>query len=229
MEPVVDSSVLPVVATPYGIVFPGVVVTLTLESDEAVAAVTGVIDGNVLVVHKGDNGFAGVGTVAPVEQVGKLPNGQQAAILRGLHRARLGAGWLRSAADCGCRRSGPDRWPADKQPARQLGDRLRAVMSTVAERRHSRRLPEILRAVAEPGGLADAVTSWSDADVDHKLAVIEAIDLEARLELVLAWPRNSKSQNRSVAMSPIRSRGNSVSTSCASSRRHPQRTRRNRR
>jgi len=28
MEPVVDSSVLPVVETPYGIVFPGVVVTL---------------------------------------------------------------------------------------------------------------------------------------------------------------------------------------------------------
>jgi ATP-dependent Lon protease len=186
MEPVVDSSVLPVVATPYGIVFPGVVVTLALESDEAVAAVTGAIDGNVLLVHKGDSGFAGVGTVARVEQVGELPNGQQAAILRGLHRARLGAAVATERSGLWVQAEGAIDGPPTST-ARALGDRLRAVMATVAERRHSRRLPEILRAVAEPGALADAVTSWSDVDVDHKLAVLEAIDLEARLELVLAW------------------------------------------
>ena len=131
-------------------------------------------------MHKGDSGFAGVGTVARVEQVGELPNGQQAAILRGLHRARLGAAVATERSGLWVQAERAIDGPPTSA-ARDLGDRLRAVMSTVAERRRSRRLPEILRTVAEPGALADAVTSWSDAEVDHKLAVLEAIDVDARL------------------------------------------------
>ena len=46
----------------------------------------------MLLVPRIDGRYARVGTVAVVEESGELPNGVAAAILRGLHRATLGAG-----------------------------------------------------------------------------------------------------------------------------------------
>lgn len=88
------STSLPVLPLPDGVVFPGTVVTLRLESDAARAA-TGAArsgDGRVLLVPEVDGRTARVGTVAHVEQIGELPVGGTAAILRGVQRARVGAG-----------------------------------------------------------------------------------------------------------------------------------------
>ena len=51
------------------------------------------------------------------------------------------------------------------------------MLGEIAELRRSRRLPEILRTTNEPGALADAATAWADASADHKLTVLEAVDL----------------------------------------------------
>ena len=69
------------------------------------------------------------GTVARVEQVGELPNGELAAILRGLHRARRVRPWLRSAVVCRVQAERAIDGPPTSA-ARDLGDRLRAVVST---------------------------------------------------------------------------------------------------
>ena len=88
-----DTLALPVLPLTAGVVLPQTVVTLTLDSDEAKAAVASAngADGHVLLVPRIDGRYAHVGTVAKVEESGELPNGVHAAILRGLHRAQLGA------------------------------------------------------------------------------------------------------------------------------------------
>jgi ATP-dependent Lon protease len=63
------------------------------------------------------------------------------------------------------------------------------VLQNVAELRGSRRLPEILRTIAEPGPLADAVTAWSEAATEHQIDVLEAVDVGERLAIVLTWAR----------------------------------------
>jgi ATP-dependent Lon protease len=68
---------------------------------------------------------------------------------------------------------------------------LRAVLEQVAEARRSRRLPEILRTVLDPGALADAVTSWADQEIDAKVRILEAVDVDERLQLVLEWARQA--------------------------------------
>src|SRR5829696_6059978 len=85
---------LPVVPLPDGIVFPGTVVTLSLESDEARSAIGNAMAGDrrVLLVPQVDGRGARVGVIATVENAGELPGGGSAAIIRGLQRARLGAG-----------------------------------------------------------------------------------------------------------------------------------------
>src|SRR2546430_17265345 len=46
----------------------------------------------VLLVPRLGGTYAPVGTVGAVEQVGRLPSGEQAAVVRGLSRVRIGVG-----------------------------------------------------------------------------------------------------------------------------------------
>jgi ATP-dependent Lon protease len=173
------------------VLLPGTVATLTLDQEEArlaVAAARGA-DGRVIVVPEVDGRSARVGVVAHVEQVGQLPTGLEAAILRTAQRAELGAVVVSE-------RSG--RWlevapltegrPSPRVEA--LVRELRVVLEEIASLRRSRRLPEILRTTSEAGALADAVTSWSEASADHRLTVLEATEIGSRVDIVLAWAKD---------------------------------------
>src|SRR6202012_6177283 len=46
----------------------------------------------LLVPRLADRGLAGVGTLAVVEQVGRLPGGQPGAVVRGTARGKIGSG-----------------------------------------------------------------------------------------------------------------------------------------
>ena len=139
-------------------------------------------DGRVLLVPQVEHRYAKVGTVAHVENMGELPDGTVAAILRTVQRAVIGAG---VAGDGLWVSAEPVDDPAPTPQQREVTSELRVVLEQIAEQRRSRRLPEILRTVHEPGALADAVTVWADQEVDAKLAVLEAVDVDERLQLVL--------------------------------------------
>ena len=185
------AQALPVVPLPDGVVFPGTVVTLALESEEArtaIAAATGGTDRRVLLVPQVEGRMAHVGVIALVENAGELPGGGSAAIIRGLQRARLGAGVVTERSGLWVQAEPvPDARPSVRIEA--LGRELRVVLEEVAEVRRSRRLPDILRTVTDPGALADAATSWADASTDHKLTILEATELGVRVELVLEWAK----------------------------------------
>ncbi len=188
----VGEGALPLLPLAAGVVLPQTVVTLALETDEARAAAAAALDGDrhVLLVPRTETGYAGVGTVARVEDSGELPNGAQAVILRGLRRAVLGAGIAGT---------GPGLWvqaepvddPEPSGRARELARELRSVLTVLAERRRSRRLPELLRSVEDPGALADGFGAWSDMSAERKIELLETVDLEARVEKVLAWAREA--------------------------------------
>ena len=186
-----QTNTLPVLPVPDGVVFPGTVVTISLDDEQARAAVSAAraSDGRVVLVPVVAGNYAKVGTIAQVEQAGELPGGQQAAIVRGLQRAELGAAetaersglWIHVTPVTGDRPT-----PRLEAAAREL----RVVMEDVAAVRRSRRLPEILRTVTEPGALADAVTSWWDGPVDRKVDVLEIVDVAARVDHVLSWAKD---------------------------------------
>ena len=60
----------------------------------------------------------------------------------------------------------------------------------LAERRRSRRLPELLRTTTEPGALADGFGAWSDMPTERKVELLEALDTESRVERALEWARD---------------------------------------
>jgi ATP-dependent Lon protease len=183
--------VVPVLQVP-GVLLPGTLATITLEDGPAQAAVAAALagDGRLLLVPDIDGRTSSVGVLARVPNSGALPNGAPAAIVQTERRARL-------VGEVSSERAG--RWvsvepvvePRATPRVEALGRELRVVIEEIAKLRGSRRLPELLRTVADPGALADGVTAWSDASADHKLGVLEATEPGVRVELVLRWAKDA--------------------------------------
>src|SRR5258706_3647842 len=178
---------LPVLAVP-AVVLPGTVFTLTLSSDAARLAVQAASAGDGRIVLHNDDADD-VGVVARVPNSGAMPNGEMAAIVQAEVRARIVArhpGQRGSDfADLVLLTDGRPT-PRIESVAREL----RIVLEEIAKLRGSRRLPEILRSVADPGQVADAVTTWSEADATHQAAVLAAVDVGERVDLVMTWAKD---------------------------------------
>ena len=84
----------PVLPLDDAVVLPGMVVPVQIDAPEVRAAVDAAqLAGTpLLLVPRPEGRYAAVGTVATVEQLGRLPGGQPAAVLRGTARATIGTG-----------------------------------------------------------------------------------------------------------------------------------------
>jgi len=170
-------------------VLPGATVTLTLSTDELRRAVHAATDdfGGRLLLTGGDE--QGLGAVARVPNVGNLPTGEAAAIVRVEGRARISAvhseSGSASLADAELLIDGPTTSSTDAAVRE-----LRATLELIAEKRNSRRLPELLRTVQDPGALADAVALWAEFADGDRLIVLRAVDVGDRVDAIHAWARN---------------------------------------
>ncbi|MDP8970144.1 MAG: endopeptidase La, partial [Actinomycetota bacterium] len=135
-------------------------------------------------------GYARVGTVAAVEDAGRLPGGQRALLVRGLQRASVGAGvpgegsalWVQVTPIA-------DQAPSPR--AHELAREYRAVIHNILELRGASRFAEILSGLTDPGAVADSAGYWPDLDLQAKVQLLETLDVEARLELALRWARET--------------------------------------
>ena len=77
---------LPLLPLTSGVLLPGMVFTLALESDEAIAAVEAAeaAGGTLVIVPFIDGRYASVGVVAEVAERGELPGGLAAVAIRGV-------------------------------------------------------------------------------------------------------------------------------------------------
>src|SRR5215469_12575500 len=103
-----ETLTLPVLPLDDEVVLPGMVVPIELSDNEVRSAVeaarnsTGLGRGpgiraeekaRVLIVPRlADRGLAAVGTLAVIEQIGRMPGGEPGAVVRGVSRVRIGSG-----------------------------------------------------------------------------------------------------------------------------------------
>src|SRR5580658_459790 len=85
---------LPFMPITQGVVLPGMIVTLALETDEARAAVdaAGSAGGRLVLVPHIDGRYATIGVISEILETGDLPGGPPAAVVRGQQRATIGSG-----------------------------------------------------------------------------------------------------------------------------------------
>jgi ATP-dependent Lon protease len=183
---------LPLLPLSTGVVLPQMVVTLALETDEAKAAADAIgDDGQLLLVPRVDGRYARVGTIARVESAGELPNGVRALVLRGVQRAVVGVGVAGTSSGLWVEAEPVDDSGEPTEHVRELARDYRAIVGAIAERLGAGRLREALRGVTDPGALADTAGWWPELEAERKLELLETLDVEERLEKVVAWARDA--------------------------------------
>src|ERR1700757_673950 len=82
---------LPLLPLDDRVILPHMTVPVAVESEAARAAVLAArqTDGLVVLVPRIDGQYAHLGTVAHIEESGRLPDGRQASVFRGQYRAVL--------------------------------------------------------------------------------------------------------------------------------------------
>jgi ATP-dependent Lon protease len=165
------------------VVFPNMGITLTIDVGD---------DERVVLVPRHDNEFLEVGTVAEVSEQIRLPGGGRAVAISGEHRALIGAaetgpaGELRVEVD-----ERPDEVPVDKR-TRELEREYRATVEEILELRgDDGRISAFLRAIAEPGALADSAGYSPTITYEQKVELLRTLDVTKRLELAVQLQRES--------------------------------------
>ena len=148
---------LPVLPLADSVLLPGMVVPVRLDEPEIQAAVDAAasVDRKILVVPRLDGRYAAVGTVAVLEQVGRLPSGEQAAVVRGEGRAQIGSGvtgpgaalWVEATpvTDPAVDRPGDRSWPRSTRP----------WSSRILQQRGAWQVVDRSQQITDPGQLAD--------------------------------------------------------------------------
>jgi ATP-dependent Lon protease len=165
------------------VVFPNMGITLTVDVGE---------DERVVLVPRHENEFLEVGTIAEVTEQIRLPGGGRAVALSGEHRGLIGAaqtgagGELRVEVD-----ERPDEVPVDKR-TRELEREYRATVEEILELRgDDGRIAAFLRAIAEPGALADSAGYSPNLSYEQKVELLRTLDVADRLELAVKLQRES--------------------------------------
>jgi ATP-dependent Lon protease len=191
--PVAEREVLPLLPLNSGVVLPGMVVTVALESDEARAAVEAAEKTNdrILMVPKVDGRYARVGTIAAVENAGQLVSGVEALVVRGVARGVIGTGVSGTGDAVWVQVEVEDDQQVVTDRALELAREYRATVENILELRNARQVSEFLRGINDPGQMADTAGYSPDLSFEQKIEVLETIDVEQRLEKVLAWAKET--------------------------------------
>ncbi len=181
---------LPLLPLTSGVVLPGMVFTMALESDEAKAAAeaAGAAGGQFVIVPFIDGRYASVGVVAEVMESGQLPGGMPAVAVRGIDRARLGTAVPGTGQALWVEVELLPEGEATAE-AEELAREYRAVVENILLSRGAGRLAERVGDIAEPGRVADMAGYSPDLSLAQKVEVLETLDVPARLRLVIAWSR----------------------------------------
>jgi ATP-dependent Lon protease len=163
------------------VVFPTMDVTLPVDvGDET----------RVLLVPRHEGEFAKVGTIAEVTDRVRMPGGGRAVSLSGSARGIAGAAHTDSLGRLRVEvAEHPDDIPVDGR-TRVAEREYRAVVEEILELRGAdERVASFLRAIVEPGALADTIGYAPDVSFEQKVQVLETLDVTERLELAVKIQR----------------------------------------
>ncbi|MCL1593726.1 MAG: endopeptidase La [Actinomycetia bacterium] len=175
---------LPVLPLRNGVVFPHMVVTLRLETEEGRRAVAAAdqTDGLILLVPKVGGTYASVGTVAKIQSAD-----DSGVVVEGRARARVGAG---RTGDSGELWVDAEQYPeADviDEAIGELADEYRAIVREVLDQRGMGGVADRVLGIEDPSQLADLAVYSPDLSLEQKVELLETLDIRARLGKLMSW------------------------------------------
>jgi ATP-dependent Lon protease len=199
-----ETLTLPVLPLDDEVVLPGMVVPIELSDPEVRGAVEAARNSGglgrgpgirseesariLLVPRIGDRGLAGVGTLAVIEQVGRMPGGTPGAVLRGVSRVRIGSGTTGPGAALWVEGT---EIPETGQGARadELAKEYKSLIVATLQQRGAWQVVDSIKQLDDPSAIADRAGYASYLTAEQKLQLLETADLVERLELTVRWTR----------------------------------------
>ena len=198
-----EQLTLPVLPLDDEVVLPGMVVPLELSQPEARAAIDAArvpaaarIPGIrseakpriLLVPRLSDRGLAGVGTLAVIDQEGRLPGGEPGAVVRGIARVKIGSGTTGSGSALWVEGTVVEETGHGPQ-ADELAKEYKSLIIAMLQNRGAWQIIDSIQQLDDPSTIADRSGYSAYLTAAQKLQILETADLVQRLELVVGWTK----------------------------------------
>jgi ATP-dependent Lon protease len=195
---------LPVLPLDDEVVLPGMVVPIELSDTEirgAIEAARNRSQGRgpgirsedkaqvLLVPRLGERGLAAVGTLAVVDQIGRLPGGGPGAVVQGVARVRIGSGTTGPGAALWVEGTVIEPTGGGAR-AEELAKEYKSLVIGVLGQRSAWQIVDMIQQIDDPAVMADQAGYSSYLTAEQKLTLLETADLVKRLELVIGWTRD---------------------------------------
>ncbi|UZF55942.1 endopeptidase La [Gordonia polyisoprenivorans] len=179
---------LPVLFVPDLVVLPGMVVPIPLDdaAQATVDAARASEPGKLLVAPRLDDRYPTHGVVASIVQVGRIPGGGQAAVVKGEKRAHIGTGTTGHGTALWVEVTEIEEAEATAE-TKALGAEYKKLVLAMLQRREAWQVIDAVNKMSDPSDLADTsgYSSWL-TDV-QKRELLETDDVAARLQLLIDW------------------------------------------
>ena len=186
-----EALTLPVLPLDDEVVLPGMVVPIELSDTEVRGAIEAARNSRglgrgpgirseenarvLLVPRIGERGLAAVGTLAVIEQVGRMPGGEPGAVLRGVSRVRIGSGTTGPGAALwveGTVISETGQGPR----ANELAKEYKSLVIATLQSRGAWQVVDMIQQLDDPSAIADRAGYASYLTAEQKLTLLETVD-----------------------------------------------------
>jgi ATP-dependent Lon protease len=199
-----ETLTLPVLPLDDEVVLPGMVVPIELSDAEVKGAVDAARNSaglgrglgirseeksQVLLVPRiGSRGLAGTGTLAVIEQIGRMPGGEPGAVLRGVSRVKIGHGTTGQGAALWVEGTVIEETGQGAR-ATELAKEYKSLIVAVLQQRGQWQVVDMIQQLDDPSTIADRAGYASYLSSEQKLTLLETADLVERLETAIKWTR----------------------------------------
>jgi ATP-dependent Lon protease len=183
-----EAKSVPVLFVSDAIVLPGMVVPIALDdaARAAVDAARATESGTLLIAPRLEDRYPSYGVLATIVQVGRIPGGGTAAVVRGERRAHIGAG----ASGAGAALWVEVTEIADAEPSdeiRKLAGEYKKLLLAMLQRREAWELVDVVNKLTDPSALADMAGYASYLTAVQKRQLLETEDVAERLTALIDW------------------------------------------
>ncbi len=142
----------------------------------------------VVLVPRLHGKYAGVGTLGVIEQIGRLPGGGTAAVVRGTSRVRIGTGTTGPGTALWVEVEVQSR-PVIDEKTTALAHDYRDLVTTILQQRGAWQVIDSVKQMTDPEALSDLAGYAPYLSDEQKLWLLETTDLNTRLDKLLEWAR----------------------------------------